>query len=152
MDENLSSANDFRARQVALMRELAGSLQRAQAAVLDCDIAQINAQTIQQQRLCGELRQLAGQCSLEPSSAHRVTPMHPAGVATVAPFAQRQQALLTELRETGKRVERLNCDYAALLRRARRTVDIFCRVLANSGVTYLPPTPQARSALQDSRG
>jgi len=29
--------------------------------------------------------------------------------------------------------------YAAVLRRARRTVDIFCRVLASSALTYPPP-------------
>jgi hypothetical protein len=153
MDQDLSSANDFLERQVALMRELAGSLERAQAAVVNSDVAQICAQTILQQKLCGELQQLAESVSPEHSSpAHMVPATQPADAATLHPLAQRQQSLLTELRKIGKHVEGLNRDYAALLRRARRTVDIFCRVLANSGVTYLPPTSQARPALQDSRG
>lgn len=152
MDQDFSSTNDVLERQIGLIRELAGSLERAQAAVLNSDVAQICAQTILQQKLCGELQRL-GKFSPEHSSlARMVTPAHPADAATLHPLSQRQQSLLTELRETGKRVERLNRDYAALLRRARRTVDIFCRVLANSGVTYLPPTSQARSVLEDSRG
>lgn len=153
MDQNLSSANDFLERQVALMRELAGSLERAQAAVLNSDGVQIRAQTILQQKLCGELQQLAGKFSPEDSSpAHMVTPTHPADAATLHPLAQRRQSLLTQLRETGKRVEQLNRVYSALLRRARRTVDIFCRVLANSGITYLPPISQTQSPLQGSKG
>jgi hypothetical protein len=153
MDENLSSANEFLERQIALMRELAGSLERAQVALFNSDVAQVGVQTILQQRLCEELQQLAGKFSLKPSfPAHMITPTHQANVATLDPFAERQRFLLSELREIGKQVEGLNRHYSALLRRARRTVDIFCRVLANSGITYLPPSPQARSALQDSRG
>jgi len=153
MDQRPSSANDFLERQVTLMRELASSLERAQAAVLNSDVVQVGAQTILQQKLCAELQQLAGKISPEHSSlARMVMPAHPSDAATLYPSAQRQQSLLTEVREAGNRVEGLNRDYAALLRRARRTVDIFCRVLANSGVTYLPPRSQARSALQDPRG
>jgi len=38
-----------------------------------------------------------------------------------------------------RKVAGLTRSYAALLRRARRTVDIFCRVLAHSALTYPPP-------------
>ena len=153
MDENLSSANEFLGRQVALMRELAGSLERAHAAILNSDMAQIVAQTVLQQRLCAEWQQAAGKVSPKPSFQEQMaTPAHHADAATLDPFAERHRRLLAELGETGKHVEGLNRNYSALLRRARRTVDIFCRVLANSGVTYLPPALQVRSALHDSRG
>jgi hypothetical protein len=153
MHQDVSSANDFLERQIALMRELAGSLERAQAAALNSNAGQLSAQTLRQQKLCEELRQLAGKFSPEHSSptAPMVTPIHAADAATLHSCSQRQQSLLTELRKIGKRVEGLNRNYAALLRRARRTVDIFCRVLANSGVTYPPPTWPAQSAQQDSR-
>lgn len=152
MDENLSSANELVERQVRLMQELAGSLERAQAALLNSDVAQLGDQTILQQRLCEELQQLAGKVALKPLfRAPLIPPAHHADNATLERFAQRQRSLLTELREIGRRVEGLNRDYSALLRRARRTVDIFCRVLASSGITYLPPAAPARSALRDSR-
>lgn len=153
MDENHSSGNELLERQVALLHELAGSLERAQAAVLNSDVAQIGVQTILQQRLCGELRQLAGELSLKPSPPdRRGSAVRRADAATLHPVVERQHSLLAELREIGKHVEGLNRDYSALLRRARRTIDIFCRVLRNSGITYLPPAPQARSVRQDSRG
>lgn len=47
--------------------------------------------------------------------------------------------LTDELKQIELRVRSLNREYAAMLRRARRTVDIFCRLLADSSVTYSPP-------------
>jgi hypothetical protein len=44
------------------------------------------------------------------------------------------------------RVAQLNREYGALLTRARRTVDIFCRVLANSEVTYFPPKRESATS------
>jgi hypothetical protein len=153
MDENHSSGHELLQRQVALLYELASSLERAQAAVLNSDFGQIGAQTILQQRLCGELQQLAGKLSLQSSPPEQTgSAGHGAEAATWHPVAERQHSLLAELRDIGKQVEGLNRDYSALLRRARRTVDIFCRVLTNSGITYLPPAAQARSVLQGSRG
>lgn len=148
------SANVSLERQIALMRELAGSLERAQAAVLSSDIRQISAQTLRQQRLCEELQRQAGRMSRQNglAVAPMATPTAPVDAYPLLPTSARQRSLLAELRETGKLVERLNRDYAALLRRARRTVDIFCRVLASSAITYLPPAPQAQSPLQDSKG
>jgi len=154
MDLDLSSANAPLERRIALLRELAGSLQRAQAAVLRSDIGQMTAQTLRQQKLCEELQPHAGRMS-RPNAvpvAPMATPRPPVDALPLQPLSARQHSLLAELREAGKLVERLNRDYAALLRRARRIVDIFCRVLASSAVTYLPPAPQAQPPLQDSKG
>jgi len=49
--------------------------------------------------------------------------------------------LAAELLAVETKVLQLNRAYAAWLRRARRTVDIFCRVLAHSAITYPPPSP-----------
>jgi len=154
MDLDLSSANASLERQLALLRELAGSLQRAQAAVLSSDIGQMTAQTLRQQKLCEELQRHAGRmpCPNAVLVAPMATPTPPVDALPLQPLSARRRSLLAELRETGKLVERLNRDYAALLRRARRTVDIFCRVLASSAVTYLPPARPAQPPLQDAKG
>ena len=60
------------------------------------------------------------------------------------PVQDRNRVRREELAEVERKVAQLNRRYDALLRRARRTVDIFCRVLANSALTYPPPRPEAR--------
>jgi len=153
MDQGLFSNNEALEKQVTRLRELAGSLERAQAAVLRADAGQLNIQTLKQHTLCGELRRLGSVPPLLASShAQPVTSMEVAATPALDPLAEHQQALLSELQDMVKRVQRLNREYAALLRRARRTVDIFCRVLASSDITYVPPTSQAQSAAPDSRG
>ena len=145
MDQDLSSSNEFLERQITLLRELAGSLERAQAAILQSDVGQMRAQTLRQQNLCEQLLQRAGQAAPE-QAALMPSGVKPVPGATPLPaLTERQQSLLTELRHAGWQVERLNREYEALLRRARRAVDIFCRVLANSGITYLPPTSRAQA-------
>jgi hypothetical protein len=157
MDQDLSSVNELLARRVGLMRELANCLDRAQVAVLNSDPGQMSAQTTRQRELCEQLRRLASELMPE-----QVPPLAPAAssnpasqgpdTADLLPAQLRREALLVELAEVEARVAHLNRIYAALLRRARRTVDIFCRVLANSGVTYIPPGPQPPSAIPYSRG
>jgi len=155
MDQDPSPVDELLERRVGLMRELAASLERAQAAILHSDAGQLAAQTMRQQELCEELRRLVPELASGPvfsvaNVARSVVRTHLAG--TLHPARQRQRALLTELLKIETQVADLNRSYGALLRRARRTVDIFCRVLANSGVTYLPPATQSPSAIQDSRG
>jgi hypothetical protein len=157
MDQDPSPLNEWLERRVGLMRELAGSLQRAHNAILHSDAAQLSAQTVRQQQLCEELRRLAaeltpGQTSSTAMAVRSIAQTHLPNTAALYPARERQRALLTELLEIETRVGDLNRAYGALLRRARRTVDIFCRVLANSGATYLPPAAQTSSAIQDSTG
>jgi hypothetical protein len=157
MDQDLSSVNELLERRVGLMRELVHCLERAQAAVLSSDPPQLSAQTTRQQELCRELQRLAA--GLTPSQVSAPTPVassdpgsHGPDTADLIPGRVRREALLVELAEVEAQVAYLNRTYGALLRRARRTVDIFCRVLANSGVTYIPPGSQPPSAVRDSRG
>jgi len=56
---------------------------------------------------------------------------------------QRWKTLARELTQVETGVSQLNQVHGALLRRARRTVEIFNRVLASSAITYIPPKPQA---------
>lgn len=112
-----------------LLRQLADSLERAHAAVVRSDLFEITRQTACQQVLCGRLRQL-------PAEGLRT---QPGGLPAVRGG---NQVLREELAKVERKVAQLNRRYEALLRRARRTVDIFCRVLANSALTYPPPRVQ----------
>jgi hypothetical protein len=157
MDQHLPSLNELLEWRLGLMRELANSLERARAAVLNSDPGQISAQTILQQELCAELRRLASALTPErvPSPAqcpHSMAGSHALDTAEGARLRARRRALLVELAEVEQRVFHLNRAYGALLRRARRTLDIFCRVLGSSGVTYVPPEAQSVSPMQNSRG
>jgi hypothetical protein len=130
------------------MHELAASLERAQAAILHTDASQLSAQTKRQQELCEELRRLAPESvpgkAFPLAEAVRSFARKP-DIAVLHPAIQRRQVLAVELAQVEAQVANLNRAYGSLLRRARRTVDIFCRVLANSGVTYLPPATQTSS-------
>jgi len=117
---------------LARLRELAQSLERAQAALLARDLSGIRRQTALQYELCMRLRQPRG----NPAQS-RTSPQLPMGNGDGA--SER------DLAEAARTVSRLNRNYAALLRRSLRTVDIFCRVLATSALTYPPPRPEAAS-------
>ncbi len=112
------------------MRELAGVIEQAQVAVIKNDLSGIERLTTRQQELCNLLRAVEAQTVLQ--CCH----------------TQRQSIWADELVVAGKRVRDLNRAHAALLRRARRTVNIFCRVLASSAVTYAPPGREIPVGLQ----
>jgi hypothetical protein len=155
MGQDISSVNGALERRIGLMRELANSLERAQAAVLNSDRVQLSRQTMRQRELCEQWRLLVSEftrnVSVPPRRAHAVPNSHQA--AELGPTGERHRALIVELAQIEARVAHLNRAYGALLRRARRTVDIFCRVLANSGLTYSQPTLQPASTNQPhSRG
>jgi len=157
MDKDPSPVNELLERRVSLMHELAASLELAQAAILHSDAGRLSVQTQRQQELCEHLRGLVpelapGQASQAARAARSVARTQLPGTEALNPARQRQRALLIEGLEIETRVADLNRAYGSLLRRARRTVDIFCRVLANSGVTYHPPAPQSPAAIEESRG
>jgi len=101
------------------LRELAASLANARRAVLHSDLAELTRQSVRQRELCTAL------VRIDPEA--------------LSSAAERCRGLLQESVQMARHVARLNREYGALLARGRRTVDIFCRVLANSEATYLPP-------------
>ena len=118
-------------QRLGLLHLLADSLEQAQAALATATAEKLDHHTARQQELCGQLcSRAAGFSELKSRT--------PAGLAN-------------DLQVAARRVGDLNRLYAALLQRRRRTVDIFCRVLASSGTTY--PAPQAlfRPHLQGAR-
>lgn len=111
---------------VELLRQLAGSLEAAQAAVVHHDLAELRRETARQERICGQFRQL---------EAARL-----AKAEAVWGDAQgRREELQGNLARVKLEVTRLNRIYGALLRRASRTVNIFCRALVAARVTYDVP-------------
>ena len=113
-------------QKVELLRQLANSLQAAQDAVVRDDLAELRGQTSRQQLLCGQIRQLAGEPMVKFGPENWET-------------EKRRRELQDKLARTELEVARLNRVYGALLRRASRTVNIFCRVLAACGATYEVP-------------
>jgi hypothetical protein len=125
MDNSLPSRLALPEHRLALLREMAGSLAQAQAAVISSDLASLEYHTERQRLLCQQLQALYTQPI--PS----------------LPSSTPGDALSPALSEAETEVQRRLRVYGALLRRARRTVGIFCRVLATSGVTYIVPPPEA---------
>jgi hypothetical protein len=118
---------------LTLLRELSDALAQGQAALLASDLEGFDRETTRQQDLCLELLHL--QSLMEGRNL--------AGSRGRAPLPSRQtpeDARSLELRQAELRLWHQALLYAAVLRRTRRTVAIFCRVLANSGTTYAAPT------------
>ena len=113
---------------VALLREMADSLNQSQAALLSSDLAGFESHTERQRVLC---RQWSALGSPIPTFA--------SVGAEANPFSPDLTDAVIQLRD-GLRA------YAALLRRARRTTGIFCRVLATAGATYVVPSGERNIA------
>lgn len=103
-----------------LLRALADSLQPAESLRAMASGERLLQHSARQRELCREL--------------HALVERWAGGAGEAGEGAE-------DLQEAVRRVRELNRNYAALLRRRRRTVDIFCRVLASAGTTY--PAPPA---------
>ena len=116
-------ANQVLAARCGWLRDLADSLELASAALIHQNLGALRYQTGRQQDICRNLLQSG---ALAPPDLSLRDP-------GMQPELQREMAQLANL------VARRNRTYAALLRRARRTVNIFCRVLEHAAVTYPEP-------------
>ena len=130
-------------QRITILLDLASSLEQAQRAILQSNLEEFRFQTARQNEFCRLLRQPGGEASVEPSCP-RAEDGEDFGPFFSSDSRERWNTLRAQLREIELRLAQLNYSYGALLRRARRTVDIFCRVLTNSGLTYAPPV-QRRS-------
>jgi len=104
-----------------LLAALADSLEQAYLDLMSATPAELDRHTVRQMELCRHL---------PTPGANASSPQFP-------------PALASDLQIHLARVARANRKYAALLRRRRRTVDIFCRVLVSSGTTYPAPKTAA---------
>jgi hypothetical protein len=159
MDQEFRPVFELLQRRLALMRQLAVSLELVQSAVVHSDRSAIDGYSAEQRGICEALRQIeieaCGRTLHSPlgsgSSEQKNRVRLPEGA--VSPQLQQSwQALSNELSEVELRVSQLNRVYGALLRRAQRTLEIFMRVLANSANTYAPPKCAATiapSTMQD---
>lgn len=118
METTWARSSDIPETRLRLLRALYESLSLAQAHLVALDLENFERQTGCQQQMCRELR------------------AWPAAAAPPLGAGQRQ-----ELRELQAQLSQQCRVHSAFLRRSRRTIDIFCRVLASSGVTYARPAP-----------
>jgi hypothetical protein len=118
-------------QRLGLLRSLADSLEQAQAALATTTPETLDHHTARQRELCRQLYSLT------------------TGFSELAPPTS--AGLASDLQLAARRVRDLNHLYGALLRRRRRTVEIFCRVLASSGTTYPPPRTLSRPDWQRRR-
>ena len=112
MDFTIAGTLDARGLRLCLVRELSQSLGQSRTALLTCDLANFESQTVRQTELCCELVRFPAADNISSRE-----------------LAQAETDLRDQVRL-----------YGALLRRTRRTIEIFCRVLASSGVTYTVPS------------
>jgi porphobilinogen deaminase len=132
MHAGISSSLDLLEKRLALMQQLAEELKQGQIAIIARDLVQIECHTASQNRLCGALREL------EKEQAWREETEMAGQIKNDSAPAGCQQAI-GQLAEVENQVAYLGRVHASLLRRAQRTVSVFVRLLASSGVTYEPP-------------
>jgi len=146
MDQEFTPVFDLLKRRLALMRQLAVSIEQVQSAVVHSDRSAIDCYSAEQRGICEALHQIEIEAlgrtldsPLDGASRERKNRVRLPEGAVSPQLQQRWQALAKELGEVETRVGQLNRVYGALLRRAQRTLQIFMRVLANSANTYAPP-------------
>ena len=105
-------------QQRGLWLRLAESLEQAQDALLQGKVAIFERCTEEQQKCCEQLRAL--------------------GTANAAAVADRNGALLQEIRKVQARVRHVNRIHAALLRRASRSLVILRNLMAGPHDGYAP--------------
>jgi hypothetical protein len=159
MDRELTTTFELLELRLALMRDLASSLGQVQSAVVRSDRREIDRHTTRQRELCDALRQLEsealGRAPRNPiaGESRKQEAWVQLREGAVSPeLQQRWKSLAQELTEVELQVGQLNRVYAALLRRAQCTVQIFMRVLAGSANTYARPKygiAVAQSSLQE---
>jgi len=130
----------LRERRLALVRELADSVAGAQAELLASNLESFERQTMRQRQLCDGWRFLEAEPP-QPQEQDSAPSDVSANSPTTRRLLPRWSTQDLELAEAQTQALQQARTYAALWRRARRTVGIFCRVLASSGVTRtrLPP-------------
>jgi hypothetical protein len=144
MDQELNPSFELLQRRLALMRELAISLEQVQTAVVHSNLRGIDGHTVRQRELCESLRQLESEAlEFRNPVEGRYQPLNLGAQlpedAVSSEIRERWETLSRELTQVEMRVGQLNRVYGALLRRAQRTLEIFMRVLASSANTYTPP-------------
>jgi hypothetical protein len=114
---------------LGLMRELENALRKTGAAIVAADLRDMERQSARQREICAAIGELHEHMRK--------------GVASSGETREVSRYREEEWRAALNRVWNLNRVQAGLVRRGRRTVDIFCRVLASSAATYTPPAPAA---------
>lgn len=148
MDQQLTTGIELLQRRLALLRDLAASLEQVQTAVVRSDLRAWDGHTARQREICEALRHLEAEAFGNPAGAAAASKSRdqkagmglPEGAAS-AEVRERWKMLAKDLSQVELEVSQLNQVYGALLRRAGRTVQIFARVLASSAITYAPPKP-----------
>jgi len=134
-------ACEFLMKRQSLMRELAEALERASCAVADSNFIGLVQQTSRQQEIVQSIRQL-------DASARQVISLASTQNSESEEAGQRFRQLLTDLNQAQALATTRNRLHGALLRRSRRTTDIFARLLANAAHgdgTYSAACSQCRS-------
>jgi len=113
---------------LALLRQLAASLEGGQRPILALDVEQMQRHSTEQMRLCAALHTLASS-SAQASS----------GSCSKAAAGKEPPQLARELEQAGQRVLHFGRVQAALLRRTRRFLGVLQNLEVSAGVTYGPP-------------
>jgi hypothetical protein len=151
MNSSRQDSLAFLEHRLALLQQLGDALDRASRAILGSDRMALELWTIRQQELCQELRsEMARESDARLADGVAADDLQPPRwlqlpAETFEPGLRRRwDTLNRELAEVQMRVYRLNQIHGSLVRRARRTVDVFCRLLSSSELTYGPPSVRGR--------
>ncbi|MGH9757982.1 MAG: hypothetical protein ACRD4M_09610 [Candidatus Acidiferrales bacterium] len=140
-------------RHLGLLRELAGEMHQARAALASMNLEGIYEHNARQSDLCERLR-------VEQAHPHRAQ-----GVASVdvkpsaggeelrgwlasldAPTSRRIRNMLRELAATANEIREMNCVQTRLIQGTRRTLHVMGNAFASFAPTYTLPQPLAHSA------
>lgn len=114
------------------MRQLAASLQLAQAAVLGSKLQQLEIETSRQEQLCADLQALGCENFRPDVGPNAAEESHPSMLALL----DERAAVAQELVRLESEVADLSRVHSVLLRRGQRYLSLICRILASHDLTY----------------
>jgi hypothetical protein len=127
-----------------LLQELSNVLAQAQPALLSRDLEEIHANTVRLKAAFCAL-QVFNEKALNEQASNKQAQNNPVTPADASYFAARHRTVLhDELRTLQTQIYKTGLQYAALVRRARRTSDLLNLALTNSALTYVPPQETRR--------
>jgi|SRR5581483_4552852 len=141
MPSHSIEAADLPPHRLSLMRQLADSLQTAQAALASMDLTTFERATADQINLCRELREteMALRQGSQSSNAFGQSTERPG----LSAAEDRKGSVVAEYRDIEHRLRVLNRTHAALLRRSRHSLQVFANLLESAAVAYAPPNREA---------
>jgi hypothetical protein len=146
-------------RRLALLDSLAKTLAESRADFIALDLEGMRGRIAQQERVCGQIRALdhditqaqvrCARLAGVPCASGEIRWTDPGN--TEGPVAEKIQQALRRVADAQTRLQRLNHDHQALLRRSGRTVRVLLNLFQSHAPTYAAQVSPAGGTMCEER-